>query len=136
MERLRQNQLYTFIIIFIGYATYAYNRKSVSFVIPKLLDHGLQPDQVGLIASSQNLAYAISKFLGGIASDRLSSKLLFSLGLLVSGLATILFSYSSSVTVFTICWFMNGLAQGAGWPSIAKLLKNWFSPSELGTWWR
>lgn len=124
-----------FSVIFFGYAMFAYNRKGVSFTIPKLLEEGLESEQVGLILSSQNLAYAISKFFGGIISDKLSSRVLFSAGLLLSGLAAALFPLMDSVPLFTLVWFLNGLAQGVGWPAIAKLLKNWFEPSELGTWW-
>jgi len=129
------NKYMIFSVIFFGYAMFAYNRKGVSFAIPKLLEEGLENEQVGLILSSQNLAYAISKFLGGIISDRLSSRILFSAGLFISGLAAILFSLVDSVVLFTLAWFLNGLAQGVGWPAIAKLLKNWFDPAELGTWW-
>ena len=56
-------------------------------------------------------------------SDRISSKLLFASGLIGSGLATIGFAGSESITFFTIFWFLNGLAQGAGWPACAKLLR-------------
>lgn len=114
---------------------FSYNRKGVSFAIPKLLEEGLGNEELGLILSGQNLAYAISKFLGGIISDKLSSRVLFSTGLLISGLAAMLFSMVNSVTLYTLTWFLNGLAQGVGWPAIAKLLKNWFEPAELGTWW-
>lgn len=124
-----------FSVIFFGYAMFAYNRKGVSYTIPKLLEEGLDNSQVGLILSSQNLAYAISKFLGGIISDRLSSRVLFSSGLLMSGLAAILFAVVDTVPLYALAWFLNGLAQGVGWPAIAKLLKNWFEPAELGTWW-
>lgn len=68
----------------------------------------------GLIASSQNLAYAISKFLGGILSDQMSARLMFGSGLFFSGLVTIAFSQSDSIFLFTLLWFMNGFAQGAG----------------------
>lgn len=124
-----------FSVIFFGYAMFAYNRKGVSFAIPKLLEEGLGSEQLGLILSSQNLAYAISKFMGGILSDRISSRILFSVGLLISGLAAVVFASVDSVPLYTLAWFLNGLAQGLGWPAIAKLLKNWFKPSELGTWW-
>lgn len=90
---------------------------------------------LGLIVSSQNLAYAISKFLGGILSDRISARLLFSSGLLVSGLATILFSGCESIWAYTLLWFLNGFAQGAGWPACAKVLRQWFSPETFGTYW-
>lgn len=90
----------------------------------------------GLIISSQNIAYAISKFVGGILSDKLSSKLLFGSGLLFSGLATIAFGLSTdSVFIFSLLWFCNGFAQGVGWPSCAKVLRHWFSPDQFGTFW-
>jgi OPA family glycerol-6-phosphate transporter-like MFS transporter 4 len=101
---------------------------------------------IGTISSSQNTAYAISKFLGGVLSDRISAKWLFFsgkhifklpflhrlylfcvytcfTGLVLSGGATILFSTTSSLTLFAALWFLNGFAQGAGWPACAKLLK-------------
>ena len=47
---------------------------------------------IGLIASSQNLAYTLSKFLGGLTADKVSSKLLFALGLSLSGVITAAFT--------------------------------------------
>lgn len=34
-----------------------------------------------------------------------------------------LFSTGSTLPVFAALWFLNGFAQGAGWPACAKLLK-------------
>uniref|UniRef100_G3MLZ2 Major facilitator superfamily (MFS) profile domain-containing protein n=1 Tax=Amblyomma maculatum TaxID=34609 RepID=G3MLZ2_AMBMU len=100
------------------------------------MEEGLTKEQAGMIISSQNLAYAISKFLGGVLSDRLSARLLFTFGLVLSGVAAVLFgASSSSVLLFSGLWFLNGLAQGCGWPSCAKILRKWFSPSQFGTWW-
>lgn len=126
---------FIFSIIFLGYGVFAYNRKGVSYTIPTLIKDGMPNDQLGLILSAQNGAYAISKFMGGVASDRLSSRILFSLGLAASGLTAFLFAASNSVPLYTLAWFLNGLAQGLGWPAIAKLLKEWFKPVELGLWW-
>lgn len=124
-----------FLTLFIGYAFYAYNRKSVSLVLPKLIEEGFDKSELGSIISSQNVAYAISKFVGGILSDKFSAKLLFSSGLIVSGLTTLVFANSSSAAVFSFLWFLNGLAQGCGWPACAKLLKKWFTPKHFGTLW-
>ena len=46
---------------------------------------------LGLITSSQNLAYAISKFLGGVLSDSVDSKFMFFGGLFLAGLCTLTF---------------------------------------------
>lgn len=86
--------------------------------------------------SSQNTAYAISKFLAGILSDKHSPRVLFSLGLIFSGLTTVLFAHSSeSLVVFSLLWFCNGFAQGFGWPSCAKILREWFSAEQFATFW-
>ncbi|KAH9366399.1 hypothetical protein HPB48_002675 [Haemaphysalis longicornis] len=69
---LKRYQLSIFATMFLGYACYAYNRKCVSFALPELMEEGLTKEQAGIIVSSQNLAYAISKFMGGVLSDRLS----------------------------------------------------------------
>ncbi|NXI62399.1 G6PT1 protein, partial [Anseranas semipalmata] len=89
----------------------------------------------GLITSSQSAAYAISKFVSGVLSDQTSARWLFSSGLLMVGLVNVAFSWSSTVTAFAGLWFLNGLAQGLGWPPCAKILRKWFEPSQFGTWW-
>ncbi|OQR78866.1 glucose-6-phosphate translocase-like [Tropilaelaps mercedesae] len=89
----------------------------------------------GLIVSCQNLAYAVSKFAGGVLSDQISARRLFSWGLVLSGAATLLFGTADSVGLFCAFWFLNGLAQGAGWPSCAKIIRQWYHPSQFGTWW-
>ncbi|XP_077550112.1 glucose-6-phosphate exchanger SLC37A4-like [Haemaphysalis longicornis] len=133
---LKRYQLSIFATMFLGYACYAYNRKCVSFALPELMEEGLTKEQAGIIVSSQNLAYAISKFMGGVLSDRLSARLLFTVGLVLSGVASVLFGASSnSVALFSAFWFLNGLAQGCGWPSCAKILRKWYLPSQFGTWW-
>lgn len=133
---LKSYQFSIFATMFFGYAFYAYNRKCVSFALPELMEEGLTKEQAGMIISSQNLAYAGSKFMGGVLSDRLSARLLFACGLIISGVATLLFGTSpNSVLLFSGFWFLNGLAQGCGWPSCAKILRKWFSPSQFGTWW-
>ncbi|NWI74269.1 G6PT1 protein, partial [Dryoscopus gambensis] len=89
----------------------------------------------GLITSSQSAAYAISKFLSGVLSDQMSARWLFSSGLLMVGLVNVVFSWSSTVMAFAGLWFLNGLAQGLGWPPCGKILRKWFEPSQFGTWW-
>lgn len=77
----------------------------------------------GLITSSQSAAYAISKFVSGVLSDRLSARWLFAAGLLLVGVVNVLFSWSGSVGAFAALWFLNGLAQGLGWPPCGKVLR-------------
>lgn len=122
--------------MFMGYTLYYFNRKTFSFVMPSVMQEiKLDKDDLGLITSSQSAAYAISKFISGVLSDQMSARWLFSSGLCLVGLVNVLFSWSSSVTIFAILWFFNGLAQGLGWPPCGKVLRKWFEPSQFGTWW-
>ncbi|NXB14998.1 G6PT1 protein, partial [Rhagologus leucostigma] len=121
---------------FVGYTLYYFNRKTFSFVMPAVMaEVPLGKDDLGLITSSQSAAYAISKFISGVLSDQMSARWLFSSGLLMVGLVNVVFSWSSTVMAFAGLWFLNGLAQGLGWPPCGKILRKWFEPSQFGTWW-
>ncbi|XP_060800181.1 glucose-6-phosphate exchanger SLC37A4a isoform X2 [Neoarius graeffei] len=125
-----------FFAMYVGYTLYYFNRKTFSFVMPFLMqDIKLDKDDLGLITSSQSLAYAISKFISGVLSDQISARWLFSIGLFMVGGINMLFSQSSTVAVFSGLWFLNGLGQGFGWPPCGKVLRKWFEPSQFGTWW-
>uniref|UniRef100_A0A8C3RVV8 Solute carrier family 37 member 4 n=1 Tax=Chelydra serpentina TaxID=8475 RepID=A0A8C3RVV8_CHESE len=125
-----------FTAMFVGYTLYYFNRKTFSFVMPSIMEEiEMDKDDLGLITSSQSAAYAISKFISGVLSDQMSARWLFSSGLLLVGVVNVVFSWSSTVTVFSGLWFLNGLAQGLGWPPCGKVLRKWFEPSQFGTWW-
>ncbi|XP_030077672.1 glucose-6-phosphate exchanger SLC37A4 isoform X2 [Microcaecilia unicolor] len=125
-----------FTAMFVGYTLYYFNRKTFSFVMPSVIKEiELDKDDLGLITSSQSAAYAISKFISGVLSDQISARWLFSSGLLLVGIVNVIFSWSSTVAIFSLLWFFNGLAQGFGWPPCGKILRKWFEPSQFGTWW-
>uniref|UniRef100_A0A3Q2YXR7 Solute carrier family 37 member 4a n=1 Tax=Hippocampus comes TaxID=109280 RepID=A0A3Q2YXR7_HIPCM len=125
-----------FLAMFVGYTLYYFNRKTFSFVMPSLMQEiELDKDDLGMITSSQSLAYAISKFISGVLSDQISARWLFSIGLFAVGGINVVFSWSSTVAVFSTLWFLNGLGQGLGWPPCGRVLRKWFEPSQFGTWW-
>ncbi|KPP59299.1 glucose-6-phosphate translocase-like [Scleropages formosus] len=125
-----------FIAMFVGYTLYYFSRKTFSFVMPSVMQEiELDKDDLGLITSSQTLAYAISKFISGVLSDQMSARWLFSVGLFTVGVVNVAFSWSSSVALFASLWFINGLGQGLGWPPCGKVLRKWYEPSQFGTWW-
>ncbi|KAK3101316.1 hypothetical protein FSP39_002650 [Pinctada imbricata] len=90
---------------------------------------------VCLITSSQTLAYTISKFTFGILVDFLSPRLLLSAGLILSGASAFCFAGADSLLFMCGWWTVNGLSQGAGWPSIAVILKHWCPAKYFGTVW-
>ncbi|KAM4628101.1 glucose-6-phosphate exchanger SLC37A4a [Polymixia lowei] len=125
-----------FLAMFVGYTLFYFNRKTFSFVMPSLMQEiKLDKDDLGMITSSQSLAYAISKFISGVLSDQISARWLFSIGLFMVGVINVVFSWSSTVAVFSGLWFLNGLGQGLGWPPCGRVLRKWFEPTQFGTWW-
>ncbi|XP_033646641.1 glucose-6-phosphate exchanger SLC37A4-like [Asterias rubens] len=122
--------------LFVGYFLYYLNRKSFSFLMPYVIEEeGMNKSELGAITSSISLAYTISKFASGILSDKLSARVMFSTGLMIASLLVLQFTSFNTMNAFMIIMFLNGLAQGGGWPGCSKILKKWFLPSELGLWW-
>ena len=121
--------------MFFGYSSYYVARKSFTFAMPALLGDetlALSKEDLGAISSSFMIWYAISKFFGGVLSDKISSRVQFAFGLAFSGLLNIAFSFSNSVWMFTVVWCINGFYQGFGWPPCAQLINEWFLPNEAG----
>ena len=68
-------------------------------------------------------------------SDQFSGKLLLSVGLFTSGTCCLLFPCFNHVLMLAVVWGCNGYVQGLGWPGCANILRNWYSRSEIATWW-
>ena len=122
--------------MYAGYALFYFTRKSFTFITPALIHDGLlTTTQVGLIASAFYVIYGCSKFISGIISDRANARYFMALGLFMTGLANIAFSFSHSLVSFFSLWLINAFFQGWGWPPCAKLLTHWYSQRERGRWW-
>ena len=99
--------------LFVGYGLYSLLRKSYSVALPFMrATLSLSKSDVGNIATSFSVAYGISKFIGGVVSDFLPPEAMFSIGLFLTALSNLFFSFSTSTTVLCIFWFFNGTVQG------------------------
>ena len=132
VKRYNRVKWIVYISLFIGYSAYYFARKSYTFAMPSLLrELNLKKSQLGITSSGFAFCYGVSKFAGGVLSDRVSARELFVSGLLLSGIINIAIGFSSSVWLLTGLWSMNGLVQGCGWPPCTKLLKEWFEPTQV-----
>ncbi|CAE8633842.1 unnamed protein product [Polarella glacialis] len=120
-----------------GYAVYYFTRLSFTYVgLAMRNDLGLSMVQLGAISTIFPLAYMNSKFLSGVLSDLLGSPvLIFSIGLIMTGICNIAFAMGSTVSWFTAIWVLNGLFQGCGATPCNKMLVNWFPAQSRGKWW-
>ena len=82
------------------------------------------------------IAYGLSKFLMGLVSDRSNPRYFLPFGLLVSAGVMFIFGFApwatSSVTMMFILLFINGWAQGMGWPPSGRTMVHWWSQKERG----
>ena len=126
----------TFISMFIGWFCYYICRRTFSSTMPLLItERGFTKNDLGTISSSFSASYAVSKFMSAVLSDHSNPRYLLTIGLCLSGLTTLVFPLSSSILYCSVVLFIQGVVQGFGWPAIAKMLKAWFPPESIGTWW-
>ena len=83
-------------------------------------------------------AYAISQFAGGMLADSFGARRTALAGAVISILFTSLLAFHSTSSLELMLLIGNGLGQGLGWPSILRLLGEWFRRPErdwvLGWW--
>ncbi|QIV96318.1 OPA family glycerol-3-phosphate transporter-like MFS transporter [Allofrancisella inopinata] len=126
-------RLRMFLVAYIGYFTYYFGRSS--FDVSKQYITTLSPDELGLIGAGLGIAYGVSKFLMGNIADRSNAKVFLALGLLISGLLNLIIPsvLSLGVLLMFVIMFVNGWAQGMGWPACARIMTHWFCAHERGT---
>lgn len=125
-----------FYSIYVGYVFFYFTRKSFTFIMPEMVeDLGFSYSKLGILATVLYVTYGISKFVSGILSDRSNPRYFMSVGLILTGVANIIFGFSSSIWVLALLCCLNGLFQGWGWPPVTKQLTYWYSKKERGKWW-
>eukprot|EP00982_Pelagococcus_subviridis_P016463 31479-Pelagococcus_subviridis.AAC.25 len=111
---------------------------SLTFTAPAMVASpslGLDITSIGVITSIFPLCYGCSKFVSGVVGDTLSPGVMLGGGLIATGMVNIAFGASSTLPLFCILWATNGVLQGFGAPSCAKILTSWFAAKERGTYW-
>ena len=119
-----------------AYAVYYFCRVNISIAVPFLQDAlGVSKTQIGLVASSQQVAYGAGKFLNGVIGDRVNPRYFMAAGLLLSGVANLAFGSSTALGALALIWALNGWFQSMGFPSGARLLSHYYTPDEYGRSW-
>ncbi|MFA6992947.1 MAG: MFS transporter [Candidatus Gracilibacteria bacterium] len=122
--------------MYVGYVMFYFTRKGYVFVIPDLMKSmHLTKVDIGLLGTGFYITYGLSKFISGMLSDRSNPRYFLAIGLIMTGISTILFGLSTSFIFLIIFWLINSFFQGWGWPPCARLLTQWYSQRERGFWW-
>lgn len=120
----------------IAYAAFYLVRQNFSMAIPVMAEaFNYSKSELGAIASCFSAVYGIGKFVNGFISDRSNARYFLTIGLMGAAIMNVCMGFCSSLMAFTVFWIANAWFQSMGWPPAARMLTQWFSPSELGTKW-
>ena len=106
-----------------SYVLFAVFRFTIGLILPGVTsEFHLSPTESGVFASAPLLSTVLTMAVGGYISDRISRKLIFSMGLLVLWLGTLLSSLSSSYLLALTFIFIAGAGAGLLPPSIYSII--------------
>jgi sugar phosphate permease len=133
LKKIRDQQILVFALTWIAYATYYLGRKGISVCKVDLQQRfGLSALSLGYIDTGYLAAYALGQFFWGSIGDRLGSRLLIGVGMLLTAVACVLFGLSGGLVTFFIAFTLNGLFQSTGWPGTVKAMGAFFDRSRRG----
>ncbi|MFZ5944337.1 MAG: MFS transporter [Bacillota bacterium] len=89
--------------------------------------------QLSSLSSMYFYAYAFMQIPVGIMADTFGPRKVTSLGMLVAGAGSILFSISQSITVIFLSRLLIGIGVSTIFVSIFKILTVWFPPNKFAT---
>ena len=133
-----RHRLFVFMAIVVGYSCFYLTRNSLTYTAPVMVATpglGIDITMIGAMTSIFPIAYGCSKFIAGVLGAKLSPGVLLGSGLIATAGINIMFGFGSSMYWFCFWWAMNGFLQGTGGPACARILTNWFAPTERGTYW-
>lgn len=108
-----------FLIYFTSYVT-RYNYKTIIAEI--VAAEGILESAASLPVTFSFLSYGIGQLISGYIGDRVSPHKLILAGLLFSSVFNILMTSGLGITVMSVLWTLNGLAQSFIWPPLIKIL--------------
>jgi len=93
---------------------------------------GLSPVMASNIDIAYSVAYGLGQFLWGMSADRFGPRRVVLGGLFLSSSIAVTMGLSSTVVLFGIFFFIQGLCQSTGWAPLTKNMGFWFSSNERG----
>jgi sugar phosphate permease len=136
-DRLRQ-QILVVTSMYVGYAMFMVLRMIPTVAGTAILQDpalGIDLTVWGRILAVGSWGAVIGKIICGYAADKFGGKLTFTVGLLLASIFVGAFGFVSDYWFFGAAFFLALMAKSAGWPSMARIIINWFRPDQYGRVW-
>jgi len=128
-------QVRTFVTIWITYGSFYLCRANISFALPGLsAEFGYSKTLLGLLGTALFIMYSLGQFVNGQLGDKYGARKLVFVGMIVSALLNIVFSFSTAFWFMLVVWGLNGYFQSMGWSPQVKTMANWFTVAQRGKW--
>lgn len=122
------------LLLFIGWAIGNFDRYFINYAILSIADDlQLNPASTGLILSSFFLGYALMQIPGGWLADKLGSRKVLIVSVLMWSIFTAMTGVVWSLTSMIVIRFLFGIGEGGFQPSSSKLISQTF-PSDKRAW--
>lgn len=132
----RKDQILLVVYMYLVYAGFMVLKTAIAVASPELIASGLiTKTQWGEIISWGTIGAILGKLVSGVGADKFGGKFTFTAGIFITSLGVLLFSQSTAVTLFSAMFFLTLFAKSFGWPSMAKLIGNWYDPRQYGKVW-
>ena len=120
------------VLTYLAYFFYYFTRKHLGVATHALVKDGFSEDLIAWVQTGYGICYALGQFMSGALGDRVGPRIGLSVGMILSGIASLAFGIFPFVGVLAICLTINGLFQSAGWPNCCKLVTLWVSDAKRG----
>lgn len=118
-------------LLFVGGAISYLDRAALSIAAPLIAkDMALDPAQLGIVFSSFFIGYALFCFVGGLASDRIGPKNVFTLAMTVWSLFCGMTAATVGLFSLLVVRVIFGMGEGPFSSTANKLVSNWFPRRE------
>jgi len=112
-----------FWVCWLTYAVAYLGRLNYVAVMAEVIATGhLSLPQAGLVVTTTFASYGVGQLINGFLGDRVNSKYMMLVGLIVSIMANLAMGTSPPPMTMVVVWGINGFAQAMMWPAIVKLL--------------
>ena len=93
---------------------------------------GMPVAALGIFVTAFYIGYVIANFIGGFSCDWLGPRVVLAGAIIPLGVFTLLFGFTTSVTIGLIIQALMGLAAGADYSACVKLITAWFDKRNRG----
>ncbi|MTI46779.1 MAG: MFS transporter [Firmicutes bacterium] len=120
-------------ILALAYVVVFFHRVAVGVVRTELItDFSISDVEFGNLGSMYFYAYMLMQIPSGILADTLGARKTVTIGTLLAGIGSIIFSMGQSITVGYIGRLIVGLGVSVVFISTLKILSQWFKEDEFG----